>query len=44
MSTQDTINDTNNGRIIAPLREEGHFLSVPEHAGLIICCDGVQFL
>ena len=31
----------NNGRIIALLREEGQFLSVPEHAGLMICCDGV---
>ena len=31
----------NNGRIIALLREEGQFLSVPEHAGLMICCNGV---
>ena len=23
------------------LKQEGNFLSVPEHAGLILCCDGV---
>ena len=25
----------------AALRKEGQFLSVPEHTGLIMCCDGV---
>ena len=26
------------------LKQEGNFLSVPEHAGLILCCDGVPVI
>eukprot|EP00731_Ephydatia_muelleri_P006885 Em0003g1133a len=39
--TEDTIEDIDDGTLMKQLKQEGNFLSVPEHAGLILCCDGV---
>ena len=35
------IQDIDDGTICESLRAEGAFLSCPEHAGLILCTDGV---
>ena len=39
--TEGIIGDIWDACIVAALRKEGQFLSVPEHTGLIMCCDGV---
>ena len=40
-TNEGIIGDISDGSIAAALRKEGQFLSVPEHTGLIMCCDGV---
>ena len=39
--TEDIIGDIDDGTLMKHLKQESKFLSVPEHAGLVLCCDGV---